>query len=219
MYYTCLAKPLRDAQQALQIVLQYFGCIYNASIGTKAKAIDCLQQSRYCLIILCSRAKPQSRIGKEVLPLQRQFCLTNTYRLSDRAKSMFYCTGLYLQPCSATYMATQTKDRHPQVQAEHTGHGSLDTAEDYLIQLVHIDKYLCTDILNCAYTAFYAIDYIQYLHGIHGVYTILTKCLYTAYTRLKYWLKLTRVLAGLFSMPIAYTLWGYKRFMPNRDAH
>jgi len=28
----------------------------------------------------------------------------------------------------------------------------MDTAEEYPIQLVHIDKYLCTGILNCAYT-------------------------------------------------------------------
>lgn len=134
------------------------------------KAINYLQQSMYCLIVLCSRDKSQSRIGKDVLPLQRQSCLINTYRLSDRAKSMLYCTGLYLQPCSATYMATQTKDRHPQIQAEHTGHGSLDTAEEYPIQLVHIDKYLCTGILNCAYTAFYTIYHIYMVYTVYALY-------------------------------------------------
>jgi hypothetical protein len=63
----------------------------------------------------------------------------------------------------------------------------------------------------CLYSFLY---YIPYIHGIYGVCTILTKCLYTAYTRLRYWLILARVLVGLFSMPMAYTLWGYKGLCP-----
>ena len=54
----------------------------------------------------------------------------------------------------------------------HSVLGMAYTAEEYPIQLVHIDKYLCTGILNCALYSFYAID------RIYIVSTWYTRCIH-----------------------------------------
>ena len=87
-----------------------------------------------------------------------------------------YLAGQWLHPAILAYtyslavlLTWLIKQRIGIPRYGHSVMGMAYTAEEYPIQLVHIDKCLCTGSLNCALYGF--ICYCSYIHSIYMVYT------------------------------------------------